>query len=80
MGVIYLLLSISVVVALGFFAAFIGAVRHGQFDDSYTPGVRILFEDELVKSPSKNSLKETSKKAVTLANKKNPSLSTKFHS
>ena len=49
MGVIYLLLTISVVVALGFFAAFIGAVRQGQFDDSYTPGVRMLFEDELVK-------------------------------
>ncbi|CAI8202854.1 MAG: cbb3-type cytochrome oxidase assembly protein [Flavobacteriaceae bacterium] len=49
MGVIYLLLTISVVVALGFFAAFIGAVRQGQFDDPYTPGVRMLFEDELVK-------------------------------
>lgn len=48
MGVIYLLLTISVVVALGFFAAFIGA-RQGQFDDPYTPGVRMLFEDELVK-------------------------------
>ena len=61
MGVIYLLLSISVVVALGFFAGFIGAVRNGQYDDAYTPGVRILFEDEVVKA-SAGSQKKTSRK------------------
>ena len=48
MSVIYLLLSISVTVAIGFFIAFIIAVRKGQFDDSYTPSVRMLFEDELI--------------------------------
>ncbi|MCW1952725.1 MAG: cbb3-type cytochrome oxidase assembly protein CcoS [Flavobacteriia bacterium] len=55
MGVIYLLLTISVVVALGFFAAFLGAVHQGQFDDPYSPAVRMLFEDELVKTPSKQT-------------------------
>lgn len=49
MSVIYILLTISIVVAIGFFIAFIVAVRNGQFDDDYTPSVRILFEDELVK-------------------------------
>ena len=49
MSVIYVLLTISILVALVFFVAFIVAVRSGQFDDDYTPSVRILFEDELVK-------------------------------
>lgn len=49
MSVIYMLLAISVLVALVFFVAFIFSVKSGQYDDSYTPSVRMLFEDELVK-------------------------------
>ncbi len=52
MNIIYMLLSISVVVALLFFIAFIISVRKGQFDDTYTPSIRMLFEDELVKDKS----------------------------
>ncbi|MGB5378401.1 cbb3-type cytochrome oxidase assembly protein CcoS [Muriicola sp.] len=48
MSVIYVLLTISIVVAVVFFAAFIISVKSGQYDDSYTPSVRILFEDELL--------------------------------
>ncbi len=50
MSVIYLLLAISVAVALIFFAVFVLSVRRGQYDDPYTPSVRMLFDDELVKS------------------------------
>jgi cbb3-type cytochrome oxidase maturation protein len=50
MSVIYILLTVSIVVAIVFFVAFIVAIRNGQFDDSYTPSVRMLFEDELVKT------------------------------
>ncbi|WP_420570874.1 cbb3-type cytochrome oxidase assembly protein CcoS [Kordia sp.] len=53
MSVIYVLLAISIVVAILFFVAFIMAVKNGQFDDSYTPSVRMLFEDELVKDEVK---------------------------
>ena len=49
MGIIYVLLTISVIVAIGFFVAFIISVRNGQYDDVYTPSVRMLFDDELVK-------------------------------
>ncbi len=48
MSIIYLLLSVSVLVAVGFFIAFIISVKKGQYDDVYTPSVRMLFEDELV--------------------------------
>ncbi|WP_459211921.1 cbb3-type cytochrome oxidase assembly protein CcoS [Aquimarina rhabdastrellae] len=49
MNVIYLLLTISIIVAILFFVAFIISVKKGQYDDTYTPSVRILFDDELVK-------------------------------
>lgn len=49
MSVIYLLLSVSVLVAIIFFIVFIISVKSGQYDDMYTPSVRMLFDDELVK-------------------------------
>ena len=49
MSVIYLLLALSILVALIFFVAFIVSVKSGQYDDSYTPSVRMLFDDEIVK-------------------------------
>jgi cbb3-type cytochrome oxidase maturation protein len=51
MSVIYLLISISILVAIGFFIAFIRAVKTGQYDDDYTPAVRMLFDDEIKKTP-----------------------------
>lgn len=45
MSVIFILLSISLVVAAGFLGAFIWAVLHGQFDDTTTPAMR-LFDDD----------------------------------
>ncbi len=59
MNIIYMLLVISVIVALVFFWAFILSVRKGQYDDTYTPSVRMLFEDEIVKD------KDTKKKQKT---------------
>ena len=54
MSVIYILLAVSILIALIFFIAFIVSVKSGQFDDSYTPSVRMLFEDELVDQPKKS--------------------------
>ena len=56
MSVIYILLGISIIVAIAFFLVFILAVRSGQYDDSYTPSVRMLFEDELIKKKPKQSI------------------------
>jgi cbb3-type cytochrome oxidase maturation protein len=59
MSVIYLLISISIVVALAFLYAFIRAVRSGQYDDDYTPSVRMLFDDELkIKTTNTNKKEE----------------------
>ncbi|ATA93858.1 cbb3-type cytochrome oxidase assembly protein CcoS [Capnocytophaga canimorsus] len=63
MSVIYMLISISIVVALIFFFLFVKAVRTGQYDDSHTPAVRMLFEDELVEEAptEKENIKNTNK-------------------
>ena len=50
MNIIFLLIGVSLVMALGFLIAFIWSVKSGQMDDDYTPSVRILFEDKPVKS------------------------------
>jgi cbb3-type cytochrome oxidase maturation protein len=44
---IYLLIAVSIFVAIGFFIAFIIAVKSGQYDDDYTSSVRMLFDDEV---------------------------------
>ena len=55
MSVIYLLITISIAVAAFFLIAFIKAVKSGQYDDYYTPSVRMLFDDELVKDKEKEN-------------------------
>ena len=59
MSVIYLLISISIIVAIAFLIAFIKAVKSGQYDDDYTPSVRMLFDDEIVKKENPNKLIQT---------------------
>lgn len=63
MSVIYLLISVSIFVAIGFFVAFIVAVKSGQYDDDYTPSVRILFDDE-TKMINQNNQPTTEEKQV----------------
>jgi cbb3-type cytochrome oxidase maturation protein len=61
MSVIYLLISVSIFVAIGFFIAFIIAVKSGQYDDDYTPSVRMLFDDETKITPPNNKSKTEEK-------------------
>lgn len=46
MLIIVLLISISLTIAIVFLIAFIWSMRSGQFDDTYGPSVRMLFEDK----------------------------------
>lgn len=46
MSVLFILIGISLLVASLFLAGFIWAVKSGQYDDMYTPAVRILHDDE----------------------------------
>ncbi|WP_299210533.1 cbb3-type cytochrome oxidase assembly protein CcoS [uncultured Dokdonia sp.] len=66
MSIIYMLLAISVFVALVFFVAFIFSVKKGQYDDTYTPSVRMLFEDEIIKEKTVLPAKKTTTKPIKL--------------
>lgn len=44
MSVMFVLIGFSLLVALGFLIAFLWSVKKGQYDDDYTPSVRILFD------------------------------------
>ena len=48
MSVIILLIGFSILIAGGFLIAFIWSVKKGQYDDDYTPSVRMLFDDKPV--------------------------------
>ncbi|RYY92601.1 MAG: cbb3-type cytochrome oxidase assembly protein CcoS [Chitinophagaceae bacterium] len=45
MSVLIVLIIISVLVAGTFLTFFVLSVKKGQFDDDYTPSVRMLFDD-----------------------------------
>lgn len=47
MKIIFVLILVSLVIALGFLGAFLWAVKSGQYDDDYTPSVRMLFDDKI---------------------------------
>ncbi len=47
MNILFVLIGVSLFAALVFLALFIWAVKSGQYDDNYTPSVRILFDDEM---------------------------------
>ncbi|MDY7396663.1 cbb3-type cytochrome oxidase assembly protein CcoS [Aureibaculum sp. 2210JD6-5] len=48
MDIIFIMIGVSIVIAVVFFMLFIKSVKSGQYDDMYTPSVRMLFEDEFV--------------------------------
>jgi cbb3-type cytochrome oxidase maturation protein len=46
MKIMILLILVSLMLAVGFLAAFFWAVKSGQFEDDYTPSIRILFDEK----------------------------------
>jgi cbb3-type cytochrome oxidase maturation protein len=55
MSVLILLIGFSILIAGGFLVAFIWSVKKGQYDDDYTPSVRMLFDDKPI-AEKKSSL------------------------
>jgi len=46
------------VVAGGFLIGFLWAVKKGQYDDHYSPSVRILFDDQEIEDQEKSKTKD----------------------
>lgn len=57
MSVVIILISASLIIAIGFLIAFIWSVKSGQYDDDYTPSVRMLFDD----TPKSENTEKTNK-------------------
>jgi cbb3-type cytochrome oxidase maturation protein len=70
MSVIIVLIGFSLLVAIVFLAAFIWSVKSGQYEDDYTPSVRILFDDE---KPKNNTSDLASDPSTSETNKSNKS-------
>jgi cbb3-type cytochrome oxidase maturation protein len=60
MKIIFLLIIVSLIVALGFLGAFLWAVRSGQYDDEVGPAMRMLFDEE---KPQSDNHHNNSKKS-----------------
>jgi cbb3-type cytochrome oxidase maturation protein len=67
MSVLFILIGASVLVASGFLIAFISSVRSGQYDDNYTPSVRMLFEQPTSSStlPASSEAPAASEESIT---------------
>lgn len=52
MSVIVILIFVSLSLALLFLAAFVWAVRSGQYEDTSTPSLRLLAEDHRATDPT----------------------------
>jgi cbb3-type cytochrome oxidase maturation protein len=60
MSVIVLLVIFSLILAIGFLLAFLWSVRDGQFEDDYTPSVRMLFENPVLQTKHTQTITNSS--------------------
>ena len=58
MSVLIILILVSLTVAIGFLVAFLWSVRSGQYEDDYTPSIRILLDEK------QSSNKETENESI----------------
>jgi cbb3-type cytochrome oxidase maturation protein len=61
LSALFVLIGSSIIVAGSFLAAFLWSVKHGQFDDDYTPSVRMLFDDDIIVATNDTSIKPSTK-------------------
>ena len=54
MSVILVLVLLSILVAGTFLGAFVWAIKNGQYEDTFSPAVRILFENNKADSSQKH--------------------------
>lgn len=65
MSVMFLLIGCSFLIAVSFLTLFLWAVKKGQYEDTYTPSIRMLFEDGTTeKSKKENTPKSESAEKV----------------
>lgn len=65
MNIIFLLIFVSLIIAICFLGAFFWAVQSGQYEDDVTPAMRILLEDKKENKSTENSTSRNEKSTIT---------------
>jgi cbb3-type cytochrome oxidase maturation protein len=60
MTIIILLICISVTIAVAFLLLFYWSMKSGQYDDTYTPSIRMLYDDKKKKDEKPSGTSPTS--------------------
>ena len=56
MSAIFIMVGASLLLAIGFLIAFIWAVKNNQYEDDYTPSVRMLFDNTTIQEKNQESI------------------------
>jgi cbb3-type cytochrome oxidase maturation protein len=62
MGAIFIMIGASLALAIGFLIAFIWSVKNNQYQDDYTPSVRMLFDNTTIQKTNQDINQETNNK------------------
>ncbi|MDP2088662.1 MAG: cbb3-type cytochrome oxidase assembly protein CcoS [Flavobacteriaceae bacterium] len=65
MEVVYITIGVSVIIAIIFFGVFLMNLKKGQYQDTYTPSVRMLFDDEEKSNKTVKKEKSINKESIT---------------
>jgi cbb3-type cytochrome oxidase maturation protein len=58
MSAIFIMIGASLLLAIGFLVAFIWSVKSNQYEDDYTPSVRMLFDNTIPKEEPKKEIEQ----------------------
>jgi cbb3-type cytochrome oxidase maturation protein len=61
MSAIFIMIGASLLLAIGFLIAFIWSVRSNQYEDDYTPSVRMLFDNTTIQETKQETNNKTKK-------------------
>lgn len=71
MSAFFIMIGASLLLAIGFLIAFIWSVKSKQYEDDYTPSVRILFDNiGKIQDTKPDSSKEINQTDIKLLNNK----------
>ncbi|MFM9986397.1 MAG: cbb3-type cytochrome oxidase assembly protein CcoS [Flavobacteriales bacterium] len=59
MSAIYVLIGVSIPIAAAFLIAFLWSAKSGQYDDDYTPSLRMLRDDEVKQDQTDNQTEKS---------------------
>lgn len=58
MSALYIMIGASLLIAIGFLLAFIWSVKNNQYEDDYTPSIRMLFDNTTKQTTNTNTKTE----------------------